>query len=204
MPHIPNDAPFNIQQRMWLDGFISGLHSQRLVAEKNKTPALQQNVSNMDILYGTQTGNAESLANDAASIAESRGYNTSVHELDSVDMHALSNMEHALIVVSTYGEGEMPDNAQIFWDAVQAETAPRLEKLNYAVLALGDTSYDEFCHAGKLIDTRLEQLGALRMSQRIDCDVDYEAPAANWLDETILPANIPSSLTHHKILSGSC
>ena len=193
MPHIPTDAPFNIQQRMWLDGFISGLHSQRVVAEKNKTPALQQNVSKMDILYGTQTGNAESLANDAASIAESRGYKTSVHELDSVDMHALSNMEHALIVVSTYGEGEMPDNAQIFWDAVKAETAPRLEKLNYAVLALGDTSYDEFCHAGKLIDTRLEQLGALRMSQRIDCDVDYEAPAASWLDETILPATISST-----------
>ncbi|MBL81903.1 MAG: sulfite reductase subunit alpha [Rhodospirillaceae bacterium] len=202
MPHIPTDAPFNIQQRMWLDGFISGLHSQRLVAEINKSPESQQNVSKMDILYGTQTGNAESLANDAASIAESRGYKTSVHELDSVDMQALSNMEHALIVVSTYGEGEMPDNAQIFWDAVQAETAPRLEKLNYAVLALGDTSYDEFCHAGKLIDTRLEQLGALRMSQRIDCDVDYETPAATWLDETILPANIPSAVSNEMEVQG--
>jgi sulfite reductase (NADPH) flavoprotein alpha-component len=85
-----------------------------------------------------------------------------------------------LVVTSTYGEGEMPDNAGLFWDAIQASTVPRLEGLQYAVLGLGDTSYDEFCQAGKLIDTRFEQLGATRIHDRVDCDVDFEDPAALW------------------------
>jgi sulfite reductase (NADPH) flavoprotein alpha-component len=94
-------------------------------------------------------------------------------------------MENLIVVVSTYGEGEMPDNAHIFWEALSATTAPRLEALNYGVLALGDTSYEYFCQAGKLIDTRLEQLGAKRLGPRVDCDVDYEDAATAWLGETI-------------------
>ncbi|MBB42753.1 MAG: sulfite reductase subunit alpha [Rhodospirillaceae bacterium] len=185
MPHIPSDAPFNDQQRSWLDGFIAGLNSQQF-ANKNKKLAEQtQNQITMNILFGTQTGNAEELANDAAALATTRGFESKLHELDSIDLNVLAEMEQALIIVSTYGEGEMPDNANFFWDSLSAATAPRLDKLNYAVLALGDTSYDEFCQAGKLIDIRLEQLGAIRSAQRIDCDVDYEDSAARWLDEAI-------------------
>ena len=108
-----------------------------------------------------------------------------VAELDSVSMEQLAKMDTLLVVVSTYGEGEMPDNAQLFWDALSASTAPRLETLEFAVLALGDTSYEHFCRAGKLVDTRLEQLGATRIASRLDCDVDFEEAAKQWLQATI-------------------
>ena len=184
--HIPTDAPFNKEQRTWINGFIAGIQSQRIFSTSKSSSDMEKSTNIMNILYGTQTGNSEELANDAASIASSRGYEAQISELDSIDMSELSKMENAVFVVSTYGEGEMPDNAGIFWDALSSDIAPRLDQLKYGVLALGDTSYDEFCQAGKLIDTRLEQLGAVRMAPRIDCDVDYDEPAAEWLDKTII------------------
>ena len=187
MLHIPTDAPFNKEQRTWINGFIAGIQSQRLFSTSKSSSDIEKSTNIINILYGTQTGNSEELANDAASIASSRGYEAQISELDSIDMSELSKMENAVLVVSTYGEGEMPDNAGIFWDALSSDIAPRLDQLKYGVLALGDTSYDEFCQAGKLIDTRLEQLGAVRMAPRIDCDVDYDELAADWLDKTIIP-----------------
>ena len=189
MRHIPKDAPFSDTQRSWLGGFIAGLNSQRLSAANMSHAESGAALATMNVLYGTQTGNSEELANNAALLASERGFQPKLNELDSIDVATLSSMEHAIIVVSTYGEGEMPDNANVFWDELSAATAPRLDALNYAVLALGDTSYDEFCQAGKLIDMRLEQLGAKRMAQRVDCDIDYEDIAASWLDKTIPLSN---------------
>ncbi|MEL7027377.1 MAG: flavodoxin domain-containing protein, partial [Pseudomonadota bacterium] len=187
VPYIPEDAPFSGDQKAWLGGFLAGLHSRVAMggdaqATAGPAAAAQQPI---DILYGTQTGSAEALATDAAEDAKSKGYKPRVAELDEIEMDRLAGMETAVIVVSTYGEGEMPDNAQQFWEALSASTAPRLENLKYGVLALGDTSYEHFCQAGKLIDTRLEQLGATRMHARVDCDVDYEDPAAAWISEAI-------------------
>jgi sulfite reductase (NADPH) flavoprotein alpha-component len=139
----------------------------------------------LDILFGTQTGNAEEVANEAAELAKSKGFAPRVAELDAVEMDQLAAMENLIVVISTYGEGEMPDNAELFWESLSATTAPRLENLNYGVLALGDTSYEHFCQAGKLIDTRLEQLGAKRLGARVDCDVDFEDAASAWLGATI-------------------
>tara|TARA_B100001057_G_scaffold54543_1_gene48448 strand:- start:1161 stop:2906 length:1746 start_codon:yes stop_codon:yes gene_type:complete len=186
MPNIPIDAPFNNDQRSWISGFIAGLNSQRFLNNSKNNLENDKNVNIMNVMYGTQTGNAEELANEAATLADSRGYLSKISELDKIDMASLSEMENAIIVVSTYGEGDMPDNADIFWQSLYSSTAPRLDRLNYAVLALGDTSYDEFCQAGKLIDTRLEQLGAKKIFPRIDCDVDYEVPAASWLNKVIM------------------
>ena len=190
--NIPTDAPFNENQRAWLDGFVAGLRSSDWTNSRNESGNSADNLKTIEILFGTQTGNAEGLANDAATLAKTRGYLANIRELDSIDMEYLANIENAIIIVSTYGEGEMPDNAGIFWDSLVSESAPRLESLSFGVLALGDTSYDEFCQAGKLIDTRLEQLGATRISSRIDCDVDFEEPAARWLDLAI--PNMGSSL----------
>ena len=162
--NIPTDAPFNENQRAWLDGFVAGLKSSDWSNSSSESVNNANNLKTLEILFGTQTGNAEGLANDAATLAKTRGYLANVRELDSIDMEYLANVENAIIIVSTYGEGEMPDNAGIFWDSLVSESAPRLEGLSFGVLALGDTSYDEFCQAGKLIDTRLEQLGAMRTS----------------------------------------
>ncbi|MEM6760360.1 MAG: sulfite reductase flavoprotein subunit alpha [Pseudomonadota bacterium] len=186
VPYIPEDAPFSGDQKAWLGGFLAGLHSRLATGGGAVAPAAQAaEVKPIDIIYGTQTGNAETLAEDAAAVARSKGFTPRVAEMDEIEMDHLAAMQNLIVVVSTYGEGEMPDNAHQFWEALSASTAPRLEQLNYGVLALGDTSYDEFCQAGKLVDTRLEQLGAKRLGPRVDCDVDFEDAAEAWIAATI-------------------
>jgi len=186
LPYIPEDAPFSGEQRSWLGGFLAGLHS-RAVMGGAAVAAAEAPVQSkpLDILFGTQTGNAEEVANEAADLARAKGFTPRVAELDVVEMDQLVAMENLIVVISTYGEGEMPDNAELFWESLSASTAPRLENLNFGVLALGDTSYEHFCQAGKLIDTRLEQLGAKRLGDRVDCDVDFEDAASAWLGTTI-------------------
>ncbi|MEM1385649.1 MAG: sulfite reductase subunit alpha [Pseudomonadota bacterium] len=185
-PLIPKDAPFSEDQRAWISGFLAGVSTRLISGQGDTAPDGEQApVKLIDILYGTQTGNAEEVANQAATLAQSRGLQPRIGELDAVEMDELATMESLIVVVSTYGEGEMPDNAQIFWDELSASTAPRLEQLNFGVLALGDTSYEHFCQAGKLIDTRLEQLGAKRIAARVDCDIDFEEVATVWLEGVI-------------------
>ncbi|MEM6408883.1 MAG: sulfite reductase subunit alpha [Pseudomonadota bacterium] len=182
VPYIPEDAPFSGEQKTWLGGFLAGLHSRLIVGGGQAAPnAAPVAAKPLDIIYGTQTGTAEIVATDAAEQARAKGFNPRVAEMDEIEIDQLAGMENLLVVVSTYGEGEMPDNAHQFWEALSASTAPRLEHLNYGVLALGDTSYEHFCQAGKLVDTRLEQLGAKRLGERVDCDIDYEEPAAAWI-----------------------
>lgn len=188
IPYIPEDAPFNGDQRAWLAGFLAGLHSRTALAGETAvstaaTPKAAQAVLN--VLFGTQTGNAEALAMDIAAAARTQGLHPVVAGLDDVTMESFATMKRVIVVTSTYGEGEMPDNAQLFWEALSADAAPRLEAMNFAVLALGDTGYDGFCQAGKLIDTRLEQLGGKRMQTRLDCDIDFEDAAAGWIGETL-------------------
>lgn len=184
IPYIPKDAPFNEDQRAWLNGFWAGLNS-RIIMTGQVAGGQQQAMKTVNILYGTQTGNAELLANDAADAARNAGLTPVVESLEDIELEQFAEMERVVIVTSTYGEGEMPDNAQLFWEALTATTAPRMENMNYAVLAIGDTAYDDFCEAGKLFDIRLEQLGANRVAARLDCDVDYEDPAAAWIEETM-------------------
>ena len=187
-PFIPENAPFNQDQRAWISGFMAGLYSRAAVnVEQMQLANVPQAAAAkpLHIMYGTQTGNAEAVALDAAALAKKQGFNPTVSALDDVSIESLSSMKAILVVISTYGEGEMPDNAELFWDALSASTTPRMEQLNYGVLALGDTGYDEFCQAGKLIDIRLEQLGAKRMLPRIDCDVDFEDLATSWVNQAL-------------------
>ena len=184
IPYIPEYAPFTGDQRAWLSGFLAGLHSRTVMPGQTGTAtATVERAAGaaVHILYGSQTGNAESVAEDAAAAARAHGLEPLVAGLDTVDINALSAMRRVLVITSTYGEGEMPDNAQLFWDAVESESAPRLEGLYFGVLALGDTSYDGYCQSGKNIDARFEALGGTRVVDRTDCDVDYEDPAAEWI-----------------------
>ena len=177
--------PFSYDQEAWISGFIAGMKQSASLSNNSLIQEHNKNLINLDILFGTQTGNSEAIAEDMSKIANEAGFRAKVNSLDNITMDILGNMENVAIITSTYGEGEMPDNAQLFWDALSANTAPNLSNIKYSVLALGDTGYEEFCHAGKLIDTRFEQLGATRIQDRVDCDVDYEESSEKWTSSLI-------------------
>ncbi|OAH96779.1 sulfite reductase subunit alpha [Methylomonas methanica] len=181
-PFIPQNAPYSDTQRAWLGGFFAGMHSHMLHSAGSVN---QADARTLHILYGTQTGNSESLANDAANAAKKHGLQPVVESMDEVEIGQLPQMQYLLIITSTYGEGAMPDNAEMLWEAANSEAAPRLDNVNYSVLALGDTSYDLFCQAGIDWDNKLAALGAKRLFDRVDCDVDFETPAEKWLSEVI-------------------
>ncbi|MCC5844915.1 MAG: flavodoxin domain-containing protein [Verrucomicrobia bacterium] len=189
VPVLPESAPFTSAQREWLNGFLAGLYSRGAVAPGMETAAPAAKAPLM-ILFGSQTGTAEGLARETADKAASLGFEPTVLELDACEPAQLLEQKHALIITSTYGDGEMPDNARGFWGKISAEDAPKLSHLAYSVLALGDTNYETFCTAGKELDARFEALGARRVTPRVDCDVDYEEPFSQWIEAT-LPALKP-------------
>lgn len=177
---LPIGLPLNKQQKQWLGGLFAGLHTQSATAGSESVagkPIL--------IIYGTQTGNSESIAEETAELSKSFGLAPVVMDMGDVDVDMLSNTERLLIVTSTYGEGEMPDNAHLLWEAINEESAPRLDKTFFSVLALGDSSYDDFCLAGKDWDERLESLGGTRIAARVDCDVDFEDLAQDWMKNVL-------------------
>ena len=134
----------------------------------------------LDVLFGSQSGNAEGLASKIVKVAKSYGLQGNVHDMDGFDFNSLSSKKRVIIVCSTWGEGEQPDNAEDLWKFANSSAATRLEGTHFAVCALGDTSYELFCESGKEWDGLFEKLGATRIVERIDCDVDYDAPASEW------------------------
>ena len=184
LPLIPETAPFNAEQRLWLNGYMAGL-----LAGKGFVPAGQTNGEPLStiltvpllILFGSQTGTAEKLAKQIAKEAKSKGCNARVVDTAAYATIDWSKESNLFVVTSTYGEGDMPDNAQAFWDWLKTDAPGSLAHLKFSVLALGDTNYEQFCAAGKKIDARLEQLGAQRIHDRTDCEVDYEAAAKTWI-----------------------
>jgi sulfite reductase (NADPH) flavoprotein alpha-component len=174
-PQIPENAPFDPVQRQWINGYLAGLFSGRAQAE---TP--RATLGPLLFLWGTQTGGAESLARKFAKDAVARGFDAKAMGLDASTPADLTLQSRACIITSTYGDGEMPDNAQSFWEALASDEAPRLENLSFSVLALGDRNYTQFCRAGLLFDERLAALGAKRVLPRVDCDVDEETKGHQW------------------------
>jgi flavodoxin/succinate dehydrogenase/fumarate reductase-like Fe-S protein len=148
------------------------------------------------LLFGSQSGNSEDLAAKISKDAKSYGLEGEVHDMDGFDFNSLSTKKRVLIVCSTWGEGEMPDNAEDLWQFAVSDSASRLDEVHFAICALGDTSYEFFCQSGKDWDARFEELGATRIMDRLDCDVDYDAPAAEWILET-LPALAAVDSTGH-------
>jgi sulfite reductase (NADPH) flavoprotein alpha-component len=137
------------------------------------------------VAFGTDMGNSEDAAMTFAESAAEIGIEVEAIELNQVELADLQNATHFVVVCSTFGEGEFPDNALLFWEGLSADAADRLEHLSFAVLALGDTSYELFCNAGKLLDERLEALGATRLVDRVDVDGFYEQPAKAWITDVV-------------------
>lgn len=186
IPHIPETAPFTAEQRAWLNGFLAGLFSNAdtggaPMASMSAAPAAP--AEPLTILFGSQTGTAEGLAKKLAKDASQRGFAPKVLALNDHEQANLAAGGKAVIISSTWGDGEPPDNAVNFWSWLSADSAPKLESLNYAILGLGDKNYADFCGASRKFDARLEALGAKRVAPRGECDVDYEAPAAAWMEE---------------------
>ena len=180
VPFIPDNAPFSPEQRLWLNGYLAGLFTNASANGVPPTPAPP--AKPLLVLYGSQTGTAEGVAKKTAKAAEARGFAPRMVCLEKFESVDLAKEERVLVITSTYGDGEPPDNAQGFWNWLSSDTAPRLERTQFSVLALGDTNYPAFCEFGKKCDARLEALGAKRLAPRVDCDVDYETPASAWTD----------------------
>ena len=185
IPFIPDNAPFSPEQRLWLNGYLAGLFSDATLAARalnGLAAAPAAPAKPLVLLFGSQTGTAESLAKKASKEAEKRGFKPKLVDMAKYETVDLTKEENVLVITSTYGDGDPPDNAQAFWNYLRADTAPPLAHLSFSVLALGDTNYAEFCAFGKKCDERLEQLGAQRVHPRVDCDVDYDGPAKSWTD----------------------
>jgi uncharacterized iron-regulated membrane protein/flavodoxin len=151
------------------------------------------------LLYGTVTGTAESLAHKLAAALRAAGVTVRVRDMAHCQPQVLTQASCVLLVVSTYGDGEPPDDAVPFWKAVVHGNGFDLRGLKYSVLALGNTTYDHFCQCGRDFDAALERHGACRIYPRVDCDVDYELPAKHWLSGVLaqLVQNERGSLSAH-------
>ncbi|MEZ0259046.1 MAG: assimilatory sulfite reductase (NADPH) flavoprotein subunit, partial [Chthoniobacter sp.] len=179
------NAPFTAEQLNWLNGYLAGFFSDagraaQAMSGLGAAPAAP--AKPLVVLFGSQTGTAEGLAKKASKEAEKRGFAPKLVDMAKYESVDLAKEENILVITSTYGDGEPPDNAHAFWNFLQGESAPPLAHLNYSVLALGDTNYSAFCQFGKNCDERFEKLGAKRVHPRVDCDVDYETPAKAWAD----------------------
>ena len=137
---------------------------------------------NLHIVYGTQTGTAEELAYDIEKLSKDKGFVSKVLELDDISMDKLREIKKLLIVTSTTGDGEIPDNGLTFWDNLSNLTELNITNLKYGVLALGDSSHYDFCNAGKIIDEKLKELGANRIIDRQECDFDTEG-SMEWSEK---------------------
>lgn len=185
VPYIPESAPFTPQQRGWLNGFLAGIYSH------SELPVLENQIAagasgsklkkpRLVILYGSQTGNAEGLAKQARKMAQSAGFEVELNELDAFPPEQLPQLNRLIIITSTYGEGDPPDNAQAFHTFLLSQSAPRLPDTQFCVFGLGDTNYPDFCQTAKDIDARLEALGAQRILPRVDCDTDFDKAFNDW------------------------
>lgn len=176
-PFIPETAPFNDDQRAWLNGFLAGLYSSD-DATGGAAPAAATPVT---ILFGSQTGTCETLCKKAAKQLKAANCDPKVIDLGDFTPEDLKSVEHVLLITSTYGEGEPPDNAQSFHAALMADGAPSLEGVNFSVLGLGDSSYPDYCQCSKEFDARFEALGATRVAPMIECDGDPDDGFAEWI-----------------------
>ncbi len=177
-------SQLNPIQQAWVSGYLAAAAQ---LSGQATTPLSQSNESAvLTILYGSQTGNAKAVATKVKAAAEQQGIAVKLTDIGSYKTTALAKEKYLLIVTSTYGEGEPPESAVAFHKFLFSKKAPKLDGLKYAVLGLGDTSYEFFCKTAIDFDEQLAALGAKRLHTRADLDVDYAAQAASWTETAVL------------------
>ena len=198
-PMLPNTAPFRedqiaalnrvmsvttAEQRAWLSGYLAGLQAANdPQAVSPAAPPAKR--APLTILFGTESGNAETLAAQIRKAATKLGFAPKVADMADFTPAQAAACENLLIVAATWGEGDPPQRATDFYEALLAGDAPRFDKTRFAVLALGDRAYARFCETGRVLDERLAALGGARIADRIECDLDYEKAASGWIGATL-------------------
>ncbi|MGA7148278.1 MAG: molybdopterin-dependent oxidoreductase, partial [Microbacterium sp.] len=186
VPMLPSSAPLSALSRAWFDGVLAGLYSRAPLTGAGADAAPGE----VTVLWGSQTGNAEEVAASCAATLTARGIPVRTVSMVDMAVSELATVSTLLVVTSTFGDGGPPDNAADLWDDLNRDGAPQLSGLAYAVFAIGDSSYDDFCGHGRSIDERLTALGATALVPRVDCEPDYAEPAAAWLEQ-LLPRLAP-------------
>ena len=178
----------NAQQLTWVSGYLAGLAASGQALPQGQAaavPAAASEAPVLTILFGSQTGNAKGIAQSLQAKVEAAGYSSKLISMADYKPRQIKNETHLAIVASTHGEGEPPDDAIELHEFLGTKKAPKVDKLKYAVLSLGDSSYEFFCQTGKDFDERLAKLGGKLIVPRVDCDVDYEAEAEAWVAKLI-------------------
>jgi sulfite reductase (NADPH) flavoprotein alpha-component len=202
---IPKTAPFaeeeiellnrvvgtaSVTQRAWLAGFLAGLEASGAAPQ----PAAEARPAEpLTILYATESGNSEKLASDLAKVARKSGLKPTLVDFADLDLATLPSAKRLVVIAATWGEGDPPARAVATYTALMGEGAPRLDGVEFGVLALGDTAYVEFCAIGKALDARLAALGGKRVVERVDCDLDFTEPAAKWIADAVKTLAPPES-----------
>jgi sulfite reductase (NADPH) flavoprotein alpha-component len=169
-------------QRAWLAGFLAGLDA----SSASPLPAAAPRPAEpLTIVFASESGNSERLAMDMAKAARKQGFKPSVLDMADLDVATLANARRLVFIAATWGEGDPPARVVRAYADLMGEKAPRLDGVEFGVLALGDTAYVEFCAIGKAIDERLAALGGKRIADRADLDLDFAEPAARWIESTL-------------------
>jgi sulfite reductase (NADPH) flavoprotein alpha-component len=174
IPVLPGSAPVRASVRLWIDGLLAGRYSRSVATEP-------QPEDGPLVLWASQTGTAEAFAAQVA--GRLRG--ARLRNMDEAPLAELSERRDVVIVTSTFGDGGPPDNGADFWDRLHATDTPALEGMRYAVLGIGDRSYDDFCGHAKSLDRRFAELGAVKLLDRADCEAYDDEPMARWADTVV-------------------
>ena len=193
-------ATLTQNQKIWLTGFLSATSTIEVQAAGGSVVSEQPSnavavlpsavepatAKHITILYASQTGNAGGLAKKYGEQLKNAGFEVNVASMSDFKTNALKKLDYLLVIASTHGEGEPPDNAISFHSYLYGKRAPKLDHVKFAVLSLGDSSYEFFCKTGQDFDEQFEKLGAQRFVDRVDCDLDYDEPASKWFDSVKL------------------
>lgn len=197
-------ASLTPEQKMWFSGYITATQhisgsttgeamggatsdesAANLPSGSAQSNVAQPKARDITVLYGSETGNAQGVAEMFGERLQGLGHTVEVKGMDEIKPRNIKKVEDLFIVTATHGEGDPPDNAIELHEFLHGRKAPKLEGVRFSVLALGDQSYDHFCQTGKDFDAKLEELGAERLYERIDCDVDYDEDAEKWIAKVI-------------------